>query len=94
MSINLKHIFKGFLSPKSKDPSTHKYHSKLDDHNQDVMDIIGLIPIKEFYDGIDTSAFFMDPKLLIGFLGPELGGAISDMNNNFFDLGFESITLT
>lgn len=94
MSINLKHIFKGFLSPKSKDPSTHKYHSsdKLDNHNQEVMDIIGLMPIKEFDDGIDTSAFLMDPKLLISFLGTELGGAISDMNNNFFDLGFESIT--
>ena len=47
-----------------------------------------LMPITEFDDGNDKSAFLIDPKLLSGFLGPELGGVISDLSNNF-DFGFE-----
>jgi hypothetical protein len=31
------------------------------------------MPLAEFYDGIDKSAFFLNPNLLSGFLGTELG---------------------
>ncbi|MDP5109766.1 MAG: hypothetical protein NWP47_00025 [Rickettsiaceae bacterium] len=61
----------------------------MDSHEQDVVNIIKLMPLAEFDDGIEKSAFFLEPKLLSGFLGVELGGIISDISNGF-DFGFET----
>lgn len=91
MSV-IKRVFKSVFPSKVKGNDSHKHHhnpKKLDEHDQDVMGIMKLMPLQEFDDGIDKSAFWIDPQLLSGFLGPELGGAISDLSNNF-DFGFES----
>ncbi len=91
MSV-IKKVFKSIFPSKFKTIDSHKHHNKpkleLDKHDQDVMDIMKLMPITEFDDGNDKSAFLIDSKLLSGFLGPELGGVISDLSNNF-DFGFE-----
>lgn len=93
MAIKLKHVFKSFLPVRWKEQDNHKHHHnpklKPDVHDQEVMSIINLMPLEEFDDGIDESAFLIDPKLLSGFLGPELGGAISNISNDF-DFGFEA----
>lgn len=92
MYRSLRKAFKDFLEVKSKEQYSHKgyYNSKeLDSHEQDVVNIIKLMPLAEFDDGIEKSAFLLDPKLLSGFLGVELGGLISDISNGF-DFGFET----
>lgn len=92
MSINLKHAFKSIFSTKWKGKDSHKHHhnpkTKSDEHDQDVMNIMRLMPIGKFDDGDDGSAFSINPQLLSDFIGPELGGVITDLSNNF-DFGFE-----
>lgn len=87
MSTSLKNGFKNFFKTKIKDQSSYK--NKDLGHDQDVISILKLMPLAEFYDGIDKSAFFLNPNLLSGFLGTELGGVISDISNDF-DFGFET----
>jgi len=62
-------------------------HTAKDHHGQKVMNIISKLPTKTFNDGIDSSAFMLGPELLGNFVGPELGGFISDISGEF-DFGF------
>ena len=90
MFISLRKALKDLLKAKEQGNSEDYHNSKeLDLHDQDVVNIIKLMPLAEFDDGIDKSAFLLDPKLLSGFLGTELGGLISDISNDF-DFGFET----
>ncbi len=76
MYRSFKKAFKDFLEAKPSEQYSHKgyYNSKeLDSHEQDVVNILKLMPLAEFDDGIEKSAFFLNPKLLSGFLGAELG---------------------
>ena len=91
MSTSLRKAFKNFFNPKLKEQgSYYKNFKELDLREQDVVNILKLMPLAEFDDGIDKSAFFLNPNLLSGFLGAELGGVISNISNDF-DFGFETI---
>ena len=65
--------------------SNHKVQS--DEHDQEVVNIIYLLPIGAFSDGVDSSAFKLDSELLGKFIGQELGAFISNISNEF-DFGF------
>ena len=70
MSV-IKKVFKSIFPSKFKTIDSHKHHNKpkleLDKHDQDVMDIMKLMPITEFDDGNDKSAFFDRSKTFIRF---------------------------
>lgn len=92
MAISLKRAFKSLMQLKWKEGDNHKHYNnskELDSYDQDIISIINLIPLAEFDDGVDESAFLLDPKLLSGFLGTKLGGIISNISNDF-DFGFET----
>lgn len=90
MSISFRKAFKNFFKVNTNDQdSYYKNSNQLDPDEQNVLNIIKLMPLAEFDDGIEKSAFFLNPKLLSSFLGVELGGVISDISNGF-DFGFET----
>ena len=65
----------------------YKHKAHLDEHDQGVVTMMSLLPIGTFSDGVDSSAFRLDPALLGNFIGPELGDALSSLSNGF-DFGF------
>lgn len=87
MAVKLKRA----TDAKLKEHHHHKHHtkSKVDSHDQEVVDLMKLLPLGTFDDGIESSAFTLNPKLLEGFVEAEMGGLISGLSNGF-DFGFDA----